>query len=97
MTRSGFLGFGEGDDFAEGRAGAGGRKEGLREEAREKTRSAVGGRRVRGEQASGSVRDDDVAGRAEVGGPWGTEEHPRPRQDIQPDHVSQSTLNRSSQ
>ena len=103
MTRkSGFLGFGEGDDFAEGRAGAGGRKEGLREEAREKARGAVGGRRVRGEQASGSVREDDGAGRAEVGGPWGTkkelrgDQHLRSRQDIQPDHASQSTFGQAN-
>ena len=79
-----FLGFGKGDDLAKRRAGAGGRKEGLREEAREKARSAVGGRRVRGEQASGTVRDDDGAGRAEVGGPWGTKKESRGDQHLRP-------------
>ena len=47
------LGFGEGDDFAEGRAGAGGRAEGLGEETREE--GGADGGRAGGEGASGSV------------------------------------------
>lgn len=59
-----FLGFCEGDDFAEGRAGVGGRTEGFWEETGEKR--ALGGRWFGSEMACKGVREDNGARRMKV-------------------------------
>ena len=65
------LGFGEGDDFAEGRAGVGRRPEGLWEDAGEKR--AVDGRREGGERTG----ERDGPGRSKAGGAGRTENESR--------------------